>query len=164
MFSAWPANAMGLRALQQHLWDEISKRSDYDLRMGPLITISQSAHIYDDCWENADNLIQTHYTKIYQQRDYNDPSGSFVINIQNGKIVVEHMTPGSGEVINNYSGEFAKQLYQQIASDCPVLQIEHAMYLGTELQKAEMALSTKQYFLYEQDKLLKRVGNFSNCP
>jgi thymidylate synthase len=164
MFSAWPANAIGLRALQQHIRDAIATRSNYDLKMGPLITISQSAHIYDDCWENADNLIQTQYAKICQQRDYDDPSGSFVINVQNGKIIVEHMTLGSGEVINCYSGKSAKQLYQQLAADCPSLQVEHAMYLGTELQKAEIALSTKQYFLYEQDKLLRTVGNLSNCP
>jgi thymidylate synthase len=48
MFSAWPANAMGLRALQHHIRDEIASQSEYDLTMGPLITISQSAHIYDD--------------------------------------------------------------------------------------------------------------------
>ncbi|MCZ0902443.1 thymidylate synthase, partial [Microcoleus sp. HI-ES] len=27
MFAAWPANAMGLRALQQHIRDEIARRS-----------------------------------------------------------------------------------------------------------------------------------------
>jgi thymidylate synthase len=154
MFSAWPANAMGLRALQQHIRDEIAKRSDYELRMGPLITISQSAHIYDDCWENADNLIKTQYSKIFQQRDFDDPSGSFVISVQDDRIVVEHMTPGTGEVINCYSGKSAKKLYQQIAADCPSLQVEHAMYLGTELQKAELVVSLKQGFVYNQDKPL----------
>jgi thymidylate synthase len=29
------------------------------------------------------------------------------------------------------------------------------MYLGTELQKAELALSTKQGFVYEQDRVLR---------
>ena len=160
MFSAWPANAMGLRALQQHIRDEIAKRSEYDLRRGPLITISQSAHIYDDCWENADNLIQTQYAKICQERDFDDPSGSFVITVQDERIIVEHMTPGSGEVINCYSGKYAKQLYQQIAENCPALQVEHAMYLGTELQKAEMTFSAKQDFLYEQDKPLGTSKNY----
>lgn len=153
MFSAWPANAMGLRALQQHIRDEISKHSTHDLRMGPLITISQSAHIYDDCWENADNLMRSQYAKC-QQRDYADPSGSFVISVQDGKVVVEHMTPGSGEVVNCYSGRSASQIYRQIAADSPSLQVEHAMYLGAELQKAEVALSTNERFIYEQDKKL----------
>lgn len=153
MFSAWPSNAMGLRALQQHIRDEICDRSDYNLQMGPLITISQSAHIYDDCWDSADNLIQNQYKKLLAQRDYADPSGSFVINIQNGEIVVEHMTPGTGEVVNCYSGKSATGLCRQIAADCPALQIGHAMYLGCELQKAELALLNQHY--YTQDQPLK---------
>lgn len=51
MFSAWPANAFALSALQRHIRDAIALSSKHDLKMGPLITISQSAHIYDsvDC-------------------------------------------------------------------------------------------------------------------
>jgi len=158
MFSAWCANAMGLRALQIHITDEINKIVKYNVKLGPLITISQSAHIYDDCFENAEKIIKTYYPKICQQRDYNDPVGSFVIAVQDDKILVEHMTPGSGEVVNCYSGKSAKQLYQQIAADCPGLQVEHAMYLGTELQKAELALSMEQEFIYEQDKAI-RISN-----
>lgn len=45
MFSAWVANAMGLRALQRHICDLVRDRSAYKLTVGPLITISQSAHI-----------------------------------------------------------------------------------------------------------------------
>ncbi|ARV60402.1 thymidylate synthase [Nostocales cyanobacterium HT-58-2] len=155
MFSAWPANAMGLRALQRHIREEICKRSTHSLKMGPLITISQSAHIYDDCWENAEKVIQAQYANIHQQRDYADPTGSFVITVQDDKILVEHMTPGSGEVVNCYLGKSSKQLYQQISANCPGLQVEHAMYLGTELQKAELALSMAS-FTYEQDKPLKK--------
>lgn len=156
MFSAWVANAMGLRALQQHIRDAIATRSSYKLKMGALITISQSAHIYDDCFENAEQVIQRQYAKICQRRDYADPSGNFTICVQNNNIIVEHTTPGSGEVVNCYSGSSASQLYRKIAADCPSLAVEHAMYLGAELQKAEIALST-QGFLYEQDKSLKSV-------
>lgn len=156
MFSAWPANAFGLRALQQHIRDQIAQRSSQDLGMGSLITLSQSAHIYDDCWENADRLIDTQYAKS-QQRDYADPSGSFVIQLSHGKIVVEHMTPGSGEVVNSYSGKSASQLYRQIAAACPALEVEHALYLGAELQKATLAVSNPQAWRYEQDKPLKNL-------
>ncbi|MGB7442815.1 MAG: thymidylate synthase [Coleofasciculaceae cyanobacterium] len=158
MFSAWPANAMGLRALQKHIRDEIAANSDYELRMGPLITISQSAHLYDDTFENADKLIKTQYAQICRQQDYGDPSGNFVISVQDSQILVEHMTPGTGEVVNLYSGKSAKHLYQQIAADCPSLQADHAMYLGTELQKAEIVLLTEQGFIYEQDKPLRIVA------
>ncbi|NJO93620.1 MAG: DUF4346 domain-containing protein [Hydrococcus sp. RM1_1_31] len=155
MFSAWVANAMGLRALQKHICDRINQSSQYNLKLGPLITISQSAHIYDDCWEYAEQIIQTEYPKICQQRSFDDPSGSFVISIQDGEIFVEHLTPGSGEVVNCYSGKTARSIYQKIAANCPALEVEHALYLGTELQKAEIALSSSQKDTYTQDKTLK---------
>jgi thymidylate synthase len=155
MFSAWVANAMGLRALQQYIQEQINHKTVYNLKIGPLITVSQSAHIYDDCWEYADRIIQTEYPKICQQKNFDDPSGSFVISVRDREIIVEHLTPGSGEVINCYSGKIARSIYQQIAADCPSLQVEHAMYLGTELQKAEIALSSPQSLAYTQDRPLK---------
>ena len=126
--------------------------------MGTLITISQSAHIYDDCFENVTNVISSQYTKITQRKDYFDPAGSFIITIQDDSIVVEHATPGSGEVVNCYCGKSAHKLSQQIFTDCPGLQVSHALYLGVELQKAEMALLMKEQFIYEQDKPVKRLG------
>ncbi len=157
MFSAWPSNAFLLRALQRYIRDEIVTRTQYNLSMGPLITVSQSAHIYEECWENADKLIQGEYVRICQRRNYDDPSGNFVITCTDGKIFVERTTPGTGEVVKCYSGKSVNQLYQQIASDCPNLQVEHAMYLGTELQKAELTLLTHDNFVYEQDKLTKKL-------
>ncbi|MDJ0729271.1 MAG: thymidylate synthase [Crocosphaera sp.] len=154
MFSAWPANAMGLRALQKHIIEEIKIQSHHNFQFGPLIIISQSAHIYSDCWEHADKVIETEYTKICQQKTYNDPSGSFLISLKDNQIIVEQITPGSGEVVNCYSGKTAKKVYQEIADSCPTLEIKHAMYLGTELQKAEISL-TKNLDNYQQDKPLK---------
>jgi thymidylate synthase len=155
MFSAWPANAMGLRALQKYIYNSLVKKTDHTLKMGTLITISQSAHIYDDCFENVENVIKSQYTKIAQRKDYFDPAGSFIITVQNDSIIVEHTTPGSGEVVNCYSGKSAHKLSQQIFTDCPGLLVSHAMYLGVELQKAEVALVMKKQFIYEQDKPLK---------
>lgn len=150
MFAAWPANAMGLHALQQHIRDEIAKHSDYDLKMGPLITVSQSAHIYDDTWENVDKLIANQYSKICDNQDFCDAAGNFLISIENGKIAVQQTTPGSGEVVKIYSGLTARSLYRKIGQQVPHLNTEHAMYLGTELQKAENLL--KHGTKYEQDR------------
>lgn len=156
MFSAWPANAMGLRALQKYIYNALINKTDHILKMGALITISQSAHIYDDCFENVANIISSQYSKIAQRKDYFDPAGSFIITIQNNQIIVEHTTPGSGEVVNCYSGKSAHKLSQQIFTDSPGLQVSHAMYLGVELQKAEMAFLMKEQFIYEQDKPLRK--------
>ncbi|MGF1478411.1 MAG: thymidylate synthase [Cyanophyceae cyanobacterium] len=156
MFAAWPANAMGLRTLQQYICQEINWRQEVLegrslVRLGPLITISQSAHIYSDCWEHAEQVIRAQYQHA-AERDYSDPSGSFTITVQE-QIVVEHLSPGAGEVVNRYEGKSARKLYHQIAADCPSLEVEHALYLGTELQKAEIALSHQRE--YEQDRPLR---------
>ncbi len=159
MFSAWPANAMGLRALQQHICIRIAQRSTHHLTLGPLIVISQSAHIYDDCWDNADQLIASQYRKLCQQRDYADPSGNFAISVQGDQILVEHLTPGSGEGVNSYRGKSASHLSRKIVAACPSLQVEHALYLGAELQKAEFCLGAQAELRYEQDKPLRKPSD-----
>lgn len=136
MFSAWVANAMGLRALQRYIRDEIAHRSEYDLSMGPLMTISQSAHIYDDTWENADRLIANQYAAICNQRDYYDPCGNFLIEIDGKDIVVTQTTPGSGEIVKHYRGKQPLHLLREICAATPAINPEHAGYLGMELQKA----------------------------
>lgn len=158
MFSAWVANAMGLRALQCHICEQIQQRSSQSLILGPLITISQSAHIYSDCWEHSDRLIEQEYPRIFQQRRFDDPVGSFLIRVEAGNMIVEQLTPGSGEVVSCYEGQWAKGLYQQIAASCPVLQPEHALYLGTELQKAEIALKNPAWG-YQQDQPLRMLND-----
>jgi len=146
MFSAWPANAIGLRALQKHIRDAIATGSSFELRMGPLITVSQSAHIYDDCWENADRLIAKQYAAICQQRSYNDPSGNFLIETDGEEIIVTQTTPGSGEVVQQYFSNDPLKLVREICFSSPAIQPDHIGYLGMELQKAMECLKAgKQY-------------------
>ncbi|ADI66124.1 thymidylate synthase [Trichormus azollae] len=150
MFAAWPANAMGLRALQKHIRDEIAKRSEYDLKMGPLITLSQSAHIYDDTWSNAEQLIQEQYVAICRNIDYYDPTGNFLIEIADGQIVVTHTTPGSGEIVGCYYGKNALKLVREICAASPAIRPDHAAYLGLELQKAADCIKLDKSYI--QDK------------
>lgn len=150
MFAAWPANAMGLRALQKHIRDAIADRSEYNLTMGPLITISQSAHIYDDTWENVDKLIANQYERIINRRDFYDPSGNFLIEIEAGQIVIQQTTPGSGEVVACYTGKNPLKLIREICTASPAIIPEHIGYLGIELQKAYDCLKGDR--AYHQDR------------
>lgn len=149
MFAAWPANAFGLRALQQYIRDQIATCSNYDLKMGPLITISQSAHIYDDTWENAEQLIQQQYSAICKKIDYYDPSGNFLIEIAEGDIVVTQTTPGSGEVVACYSAKEPLKLLREICAASPAIRPDHAGYLGMELQKAAECLKTGKKYVQD---------------
>jgi thymidylate synthase len=150
MFAAWPANALALRALQQYIKNEISKGSEYELKMGPLITISQSAHIYDDTWDNAERLISNQYAAIFNQRSYYDPSGNFLIEVDGKEIVITHTTPGSGEVIKSYRGKNPLTLLRDICSTSPAIQPEHTGYLGIELQKAINCIKSDKSYIQDQ--------------
>ncbi|MEI1375388.1 thymidylate synthase [Nostoc sp. UHCC 0926] len=149
MFAAWPANAMGLRALQRHIRDKIAKGSEYDLKMGPLITISQSAHIYDDTWSNAEQLIKQQYATICRRIDYHDPAGNFLVEIAEKEIVVTQTTPGSGEVVSCYSGKDALKLLREICAASPSIRADHAGYLGMELHRASECLKTGAKYIQD---------------
>ena len=148
MFSAWPANAMGLRALQRHIRDEIASQSEYDLTMGPLITISQSAHIYDDCWETVEQLLANQYQSIISQefRGYSDPAGNFLVETDGNNITVSQLTP-NGEFVGKWEGKNPLKLIRQIIADCPSIQPFHIGYLAREIERASQ-LKTN----YTQDK------------
>ncbi|MEA5531350.1 thymidylate synthase [Dolichospermum sp. UHCC 0684] len=150
MFAAWPANAMGLRSLQKHIRNEICQRSQYDLKLGPLITLSQSAHIYDDTWSNAEQLIKEQYSAICKKLDYYDPAGNFLIEIAEEKIVVTHTTPGSGEIVGCYSGKNPLKLIKEICAAIPAIRPDHAGYLGMELQKAANCLKIDKPYIQDQ--------------
>ena len=138
MFSAWTSNAMGLRALQRHIKDEVEARSSNKLVLGPLITISQSAHIYDDCWENADRLIANQYAQIVNKQSYFDPCGDFLIEVEDSQIVVSQTIPNGGEVVKKFAGKHPLKLLREICASSPGIQPDHAAYLGLEIQKAFM--------------------------
>jgi len=147
MFSAWPANAMGLRALQKHILDEINKNSTHSLKLGPLITMSQSAHIYDNCWEYADKLVQQQYKLI---KNFSDPVGNFLIEIDEGVIKVTQTTPGNGEAVKTFKGKNPLKILEEIYQSSPGIEAIHCGYLGIELQKAYERL--KKNKTYTQDR------------
>lgn len=150
MFSAWPFNAFGLRALQEHIYSKIQDEIPLKLTMGKLIIVSQSAHIYDDCFEDCDRLIAEEYPKIIRRSEYNDPVGNFIITIDIEGIHVEQTSP-TGETMKYYPTENnVLKLAKKIISENPNIQADHAIYIGVELQKAKTAID--EGWDYEQDK------------
>lgn len=138
MFSAWPTNAFGLRALQQFVRDQIALRSDYDLQMGLLITNSQSAHLYGDSLESAQELVRQHYRKILRKylNRHRDPVGNYVVEKILGEVVVTRTTPGMGDEVASYRGKHFEPLADAIFADAPGMQARHALHIGYELGRA----------------------------
>ena len=148
IFSGWVLNAFGLRTLQKHIADKLSKK------MGTLTIFSNCSHIYDNEWQTAEGLVKKYGNKI--KFEATDPRGYFMISIENKDIVVKHCAP-NGEYIqefrqNGMAKEATVLMYQKLLLTDAVSEISHAFDLGAELQKAEMAI--KNNLKYIQDKEL----------
>ncbi len=80
MFHGWPRNAFALRKLQKDIADFIK------LPMGPLCTITHSAHMYADDWKTAlsileENFLQElHYPARYPHLIL-DKRGNWIIDV-----------------------------------------------------------------------------------
>ncbi len=150
VFRAWLLNAFGLRKLQAHVAQRVG-----DCMLGDLVIVSQSAHIYADSWQAARTLTRE------RARDYlknprliRDPRGSFNIRIEGFQIHVDHYSPAGG-LLANFTGTQARQLQRELAFY--ISRVDHAIYLGAELAKAEIAL--KHNLPYTQDRELRLDGS-----
>ena len=126
-----------------------------------------------DLQEDLINSIKLLDAKLSKRQIKLDPKGYFLIKIEpkTNELILEHylndidqkgraIDPKSGEPIgcktksrnqpnNIYRGKSAKQLGIQISEGhgpFPISHIDHAIYIGRELQRAEQCLITgKQY-------------------
>ena len=144
MFGAWPLNVFALRALQYEIAQKISKR------VGILTTISSCAHIYQERWKEAGQIIRKYGKKL---RCEWDPRGNFVIKVENNRIKVLHFSPDGRKILGKYEAKTGKEIFDKIDLNQVVSQRGHAFYLGQELQKAELAI--KFNLKYTQDQPLK---------
>ncbi|PDW04989.1 thymidylate synthase [Candidatus Viridilinea mediisalina] len=145
IYRAWANNAYGLRALQSELARMVA--SD----VGELAILSHSAHIYAHDWAAAEALI-TQQLRPSDARLQRDARGAFVILLEPPEIVVRHYSP-CGEHLQSLRGHSARELGRKLAPY--VGEIGHALYLGQELQKAELALQLGRAEAYHQDQPLE---------
>ncbi|MFH1325325.1 MAG: thymidylate synthase [archaeon] len=151
MFRAWPLNAFGLRKLQKIIAEGL------EIEIGDLVIISSSAHIYQDCWTDTKEILKEHY------KDTNcffDPRGYYAINLNQGKIKVEHFSPDS-QLLKEYFGKTAREINDAINSSQHPVDSYHSSYLGEELMKAQIALENG--LEYVQDSPIK-ISNVKTTP
>lgn len=152
MFEAWPQNAFGLRMLQNLVYKELLGTYP-KIKLGDLVIHSLSAHIYDDSWEDARQIVERYYEQeVVHPRNLRDPRGNFIIKVENDEIIAEHYSLDE-VLLKVYKNKKAMPLYVEISRNGAISVISHALYFGTELQKAETAI--KFGLRYEQDKELK---------
>ena len=74
-----------------------------------------------------------------------DPNGQFILSVDNeaGEIVVQHVN-NDGRLIHEYRSAKAERIQHELARDCALSDINHAIYLGRQLAKAENCLINGQ--------------------
>lgn len=156
IFKAAIPNAFGLRALQKEIADQVG------LEMGSLQITSQSAHIYEAEWDDAKKLVECSIWEREPDTKFDpsisaDPRGLFVISVKDNKISAYFKTP-SGDDLLTITGKTALEVSKKIAQLELTNKPEHLLDIGSELQKAEIAIYTG--ISYTQDKPL--IFDFSN--
>ncbi|MDF1497789.1 MAG: thymidylate synthase [Patescibacteria group bacterium] len=148
MFDAWPENALALRLLQNIVFKKIVK-SYSEVKLGNLVIHSLSAHIYDDSWKEAKKIVEQHHKAVFPSANLEqDCRGNFIITVENSEIVVEHYSSNE-TLLATYRNKKAMPIYFEMSRNGAVSVISHALYIGTELQKAELAI--KLMLPYKQD-------------
>jgi thymidylate synthase len=134
MYRAWPQNAYGLLKIQKEISEALG------LRMGKLVIISCSAHIYERDFIEAKETLNKNKPKLECTVD---PRGNFVIEVKDSEIIVKHIDH-NGVFLQEFKGVSARELRDLISRF--VMDTTHAIYLGTELARAEYALNNKKEY------------------
>ena len=133
---AWLVNFYGLMAIQKYVAEKVG------IDGGPITVLSHSLTIDRRELARAEKIALQKKYRIYE-----DPNGYFRITLGKDKIFVEHCFEDS--VLKTYSGTKASKLQHEIARDEAVSDINHAIYLGRQLERAEICLRTGEEFTQE---------------
>jgi thymidylate synthase len=133
---AYPMNLYGLMAIQA--W--VAARAG--LPPGAIVVISHSLGLDPRELDRALMIIGKRPFKVNL-----DPMGYFRITLDGKDILVEHRF--EDVTLREYRGKNAVSLQHQIARDVAVSDINHAIYLGRQLAKAEMARKDGREFVQD---------------
>lgn len=157
IFKAAIPNAFGLLALQKYL----AEKSGYPV--GKLVITSNSAHIYEEDWDDARKLISCWQGREERSAscsgEKQDPRGNLVIRVEGEEIVVSHLTK-EGKTLAEYQQngrepKAALKLAQKLLRDQVISRIDHALDIGEQLGRAEDAV--KLGLKFRQDQPLRKI-------
>jgi len=134
---AWLKNVYGLMEAQRILADAVG------IEMGPLTVVSHSISVDPSKYDTAKRIAES--KKFSLQIDHN---GQVSVLIDNGEIVLRHMDR-DGRVLREYRSRRAERIQHELARDCAISDIGHAIYVGRQLARAEGCLRSGEEFSEE---------------
>ncbi len=132
----WLLNCYGLMAIQKWVSNKIG------MSEGAITVVSHSISLDPRELDRALMIIGKRPFKVNL-----DPMGYFRVTLDEGEIIVEHRF--EDVTLKEYRGKTAVSLQHQIARDVALSDINHAIYLGRQLAKAEMALKDGREFVQD---------------
>ncbi|MBI5356079.1 hypothetical protein HZB78_00505 [Candidatus Collierbacteria bacterium] len=147
MYGGWFLNAFGLLAFQKELAGMIGK----NIKLGPLTTISHSAHIYESSWQLAEKLVHDHWIDVSCEWD---PRGNLHFETDGKFIVVKHLSP-DGIFLDEYrqngmEEKAAKRLCFALESAGLFSTVGNAMYAARQIERAETAIKLELPFISDE--------------
>ncbi|MFA4903953.1 MAG: thymidylate synthase [Desulfobaccales bacterium] len=136
VLDGWLLNCYGLMAIQKFVASQVG------MPIGAITVISHSISLDPRELDRAMSIIGKLRYRVRM-----DPMGYFRITLDEGEIIVEHRF--EDVTLREYRGKKAASLQQQIARDRAISDINHAIYLGRQLAKAEMALKDGREFVQD---------------
>jgi thymidylate synthase len=133
---AYPMNLYGLMAIQAWVAERVG------LPPGAIVVISHSLGLDPKELDRAMLIIGKRPFKVRL-----DPMGYFRITLDGKDILVEHRC--EDVTLKEYRGKKAERLQHEIARDVALSDINHAIYLGRQLARAEMALKDGREFMQD---------------
>ena len=132
--------------------------------LGINLVAFKDKHKRNDIIENElDGIPQAKITEPL--KFIRDKAGSFRINVDYGttvsesRIIATHFKKNNADLV--IAGKTAKEIYEEIIKKELVTRMEHAAYLGSELQKAEIAMITGKEYVQDFE-LFKNPDQFKN--
>ncbi|MFO8016300.1 MAG: thymidylate synthase [Candidatus Woesearchaeota archaeon] len=143
MYRGWPQNCFALRKLQKHVSDETG------IPMGDMTIFSASAHIYEENINEVQEIIDMYYEGPEHEWD---PRGNMVIGIdrENMEIVISHQSH-DGRKLEELRGSSVKELAGKLEKHHTISQTAHALDIGSELQKAYIAMRNGLEYVQDND-------------
>ena len=135
---AWLENVYGLIAIQNYVADAVP------MQPGAITVISHSITLDTTNLDRAKIIAESsdnHTDPLTKKRTPRyDHHGNFAITVdlETQELVVQHSYQGA--ILKNYRGTSAEAIEQQLARDCAISEISHAMYVGRELARNEIKL------------------------
>ncbi|MBI2574854.1 DUF4346 domain-containing protein [Candidatus Woesearchaeota archaeon] len=151
VYGSWPKNAFALRKLQQQLCEKTGNK------IGELVIISASAHVYERHFRQVAELLHDYPLgksigfELPRSTGNLDPRGNIHIETEGGEggcIKISHLAP-DGKRLESFSAKTAEEAARWLILEQKISDVSHALYIGQELMKAELAL--KKGLKYVQD-------------